>query len=165
MSELKVITEEAVPAALERAMRYRLLNDPMTAQSICEDILKIDPENEGAITLLLLAMTDQLNVDYAGSMSRIKEVLTLFKDSYERLYYTGIVCERQAKSRLEKIFPGSEFAAYGLLRSAMEWYEKAEAIRPAGNDESILHWNTCSRIIERKKLVAAPKDDFTPLLE
>ena len=75
------------------------------------------------------------------------------------------MCERQAKSRLEKIFPGSKFAAYELLRTAMDWYEKAEAIRPSGNDESILRWNTCVRIIERRKLVAGPKDDFTPFLE
>jgi hypothetical protein len=31
----------------------------------------------------------------------------------------------------------------------MTWYEKAERERPAGNDESILRWNTCARILAR----------------
>jgi hypothetical protein len=29
----------------------------------------------------------------------------------------------------------------------MSWYEKAEAQRPAGNDEAILRWNTCARLL------------------
>jgi len=98
-------------------------------------------------------------------MSRIKDVLARFKSDYESFYYTGLVCERRAKARLEKIFPGAKFAAFELFSSAMEWYEKAEAIRPAGNDEALLRWNTCARIIKRKKLVAQSADDFRPLLE
>jgi hypothetical protein len=39
--------------------------------------------------------------------------------------------------------------AYHWFREAMEWYEKAEASRPAGNDEAILRWNTCARILSR----------------
>jgi hypothetical protein len=31
----------------------------------------------------------------------------------------------------------------------MDWYQQAEAKRPAGNDEAILRWNTCARILAR----------------
>ena len=56
--------------------------------------------------------------------------------------------------------------AYELLREAMGWYEKAEAIRPAGNDDAILRWNTCVRILQRRPdLAAMPKEEFEPSLE
>ncbi|MBA2736935.1 MAG: hypothetical protein H0U50_09150, partial [Pyrinomonadaceae bacterium] len=35
-----------------------------------------------------------------------------------------------------------------------DWFERAEAIRPAGNDDAILRWNGCARIIIRNKLAA-----------
>jgi len=31
----------------------------------------------------------------------------------------------------------------------MSWYEKAEAVRPAANDDALLRWNTCARLIMR----------------
>ena len=165
MFELKSISSEAIPAALERAMRYRLLNDSATAESICEDILQIDPENEKALVLLILAMADQFNSDHPVGMTRIKDVLSRFKDDYKSFYYSGIVGERRAKSKLENVFPGSNFVAYELFHDAMELYEKAEAIRPAGNDEAILRWNYCARTIMRYHLEPKPNDDFRPLLE
>ncbi len=165
MFELKSISRESIPAALERAMRYRLLNDSATAESICEDILKTDPENEEAHVLLILAMADQFNSDHPVGMTRIKNVLSHFKDDYKNYYYSGIVCERRAKSKLENVFPGSKFVAYELIHDAMELFEKAEAIRPAGNDEAILRWNYCARTIMRYNLEPSPEDNFTPLLE
>ncbi len=165
MFELKEISNEAIPTALERAMRYRLLNDSATAESICEDILRADSDNEKALVLLILAMADQFNTDNPVSMTRIKEVLSRFDNDYKKKYYSGIVCERRAKSKLENVFPGSRFVAYELFHDAMDWYEKAEAIRPAGNDEAILHWNYCARTIMRRNLGPKPEDDFVPMLE
>ena len=46
MFEFKRITPEAVPAALSKAERYRLLNEPREAESICRDVLLVDPENQ-----------------------------------------------------------------------------------------------------------------------
>jgi len=57
--ELKSLSVEGIPAALERAQRYRLLNEPSQAESICLDILATEPENQPAITLLLLSLSDQ----------------------------------------------------------------------------------------------------------
>ena len=46
MFELKPLNKDAIPAALDKAMRYRLLNEPGAAESICLDVLRIDPENQ-----------------------------------------------------------------------------------------------------------------------
>ena len=65
MFELKRLSADAIPAALEKALRYRLLNDPAEAESICHDVLRIDPENQQALVNLLLALTDRFGKGYA----------------------------------------------------------------------------------------------------
>jgi hypothetical protein len=82
--DLKPISREGVPAALRKAERYRLINDPSSAESICRDVLTVDPGNQQALVTLLLAITDQ----FAGAPTE-------------------------------------------------------------GNDESILRWNTCVRLLAR----------------
>ncbi|MEE2900476.1 MAG: hypothetical protein VX815_18600, partial [Gemmatimonadota bacterium] len=59
MSELKPLSADAVPVALAKAEHYRLLNEPEEAESICIDILEVDPEHQKALINLLLARTDQ----------------------------------------------------------------------------------------------------------
>ena len=63
MTELKKIHPEAVPHALERVERYRLLNQPRVAESICLDILAVDENNQQALIALLLALTDQFGLE------------------------------------------------------------------------------------------------------
>jgi hypothetical protein len=152
MFELKRLSSEAVPAALERALRYRLLNEPAEAESICHDVLEIDPENQEALVMLLLAITDRLGKGYGVGVTESQEVLSRLRDQYERAYYTGIVCERQGKAQLRQGYPGAGHDAYEFLREAMTWFEKAEALRPPKNDDALLHWNTCARIIMRNQL-------------
>ena len=154
MSQLKSLSKEAIPAALEKATRYRLLNEPAEAESICLDVLKADPENQEAIVTLVLALTDRFSKGYGVSDTQAKELLARIKNEYERAYYTGIFAERRAKTKLTQNTPDCRFQAYELFREAMSWFEKAEAIRPLGHDDALLRWNTCARIIERNKLVA-----------
>ena len=45
MFQLKSLSMEGITAALDKAERYRLLNEPREAESICLDVLEIDPEN------------------------------------------------------------------------------------------------------------------------
>lgn len=154
MSDLKPLSEEAVPAALEKAERYRLLNEPAEAESICLDVLRANPENQQAIITLFLAVTDRFGKGYAVSETQAKEVLARMTGDYERAYYAGILAERRGKARLAKGTPLSGFQAYNCLREAMSCFEKAEAMRPPGNDDALLRWNTCARIIAQNKLVA-----------
>ena len=149
MFELKPLHKEAIPAALEKANRYRLLNEPGAAESIYLDILAIDPDNQEAIVNIVLAMSDRFAKDYAVGDGRIQDFLARLEGDYEKAYYKGIVYERRAKAVLEK----GGINAYELFEQAMEWFEKAEAIRPAGNDDAILRWNGCARVIKRNNLV------------
>jgi hypothetical protein len=165
MFELKQLSADAIPAALEKALRYRLLNEPGTAESICHDVLRIEPENQEALVTLLLALTDRFGKGYAVGITQAQEVLSHLHDPYERVYYAGIVSERRAKAQLQQGHPGSGHDAYELLREAMTWYEKAEALRPARNDDALLHWNTCARLIMGNQLTARTEEKVELSLE
>jgi hypothetical protein len=162
--DLKPLARDAVARALERAERYRLLNEPEGAESICLDVLRIEPSNQAALVMLLLALTDQF--PGGGTVDRARAVLPALHDEYERAYYAGLICERRAKALVHRGGPGSSFAAYDGFHEAMSWYEKAEAIRPPGNDDAVLRWNTCARILERHKhLRPAPEERGEPPLD
>ncbi len=148
MFELKPLSPEAIPAALEKANRYRLLNEPGAAESIYLDILAIEPDNQEALVNIVLAMSDRFSKDYAVGDGRIQDFLSKIEGEYERAYYNAIVYERRGKAVLEK----GGINAYELFEQAMEWFEKAEAMRPAGNDDAILRWNGCARVIKRNNL-------------
>jgi hypothetical protein len=46
----------------------------------------------------------------------------------------------------------------------MEHYERAQALRPPGNDDAILRWNTCARMIMRDpEIHPLPHEDFQPI--
>ena len=165
MFELKRLSKEAVPAALEKALRYRLLNEPAEAESICHDVLAIDPENQEALVLLLLALTDRFGKGYAVGVTQAQEVLARLQSEYERAYYAGIICERRGKAQLQQGQPGSSHNAYEFFREAMSWFEKAEALRPPKNDDTLLHWNTCARIIMRNQLSPRAEESIEPPLE
>jgi hypothetical protein len=149
MFEPKPITKEGIPAALQKAERYRIINDPTSAESICLDVIAVSPENQQALVTLLLAITDQFGSAPTEGVRRAQAILPRLHDQYKRAYYAGIICERCAKAQLRSGAPKSEEMAYHWLREAMEWYEKAESQRPAGNDEAILRWNTCIRLLAR----------------
>ena len=165
MFELKLLSTEAIPEALEKAERYRLLNEPAEAESICLDVLKADPENQKALITLLLAVSDRFGKGYGVGATQAKELLGRVKGAYEHAYYSGILAERRAKARLAQGTPGSKFYAYDGFRDAMSWFERAEAVRPPGNDDALLRWNTCARIITQNKLVRREEDRFEPPLE
>ena len=154
--EPKPISKEGVPAALEKAKRYRLLNEPPAAESICLDVLAVDPEHQEALVMLLLAITDQFDDEHSAGVRRAREVLSRVRDEYRRNYYGGIICERYAMAQLRHGVPRAGESAYAWLRDAMGWYEKAEAMRPTGNDESILRWNTCARTLARNPTLTPP---------
>ena len=121
----KPISLEAVPMALERAERYRLLNDPVNAESICRDILALDPENLEAERTLILSLTEQFNQGMASRLRETRALANAIQDDYQRFYLTGLICERQAGAQKRRSSPGWGHIAYDLLREAMDWYEQA----------------------------------------
>lgn len=145
----KPISKEGVAAALQKAERYRVINDPTSAESICLDVLAVNAENQQALVTLLLAITDQFGEAPTEGVHRAQQLLPRLNDGYKRSYYAGIICERCAKAQLRSGTPRAGEMAYHWLREAMSWYEKAESLRPAGNDEAILRWNTCGRLLAR----------------
>jgi len=165
MFQIKPISKESIPTALEKAERYRLLNEPMLAESICLDILEADPENHHAIITMILAITDQFGTSLQSDMNQVKQLLSRLPEEYDREYYSGLICERQGKAKLNKRMPDGGYVAFDWLRDAMDHYENAEKIKPRGKDDAILRWNTCARLIMRHNL--KPKDEkyFEPPLE
>ena len=162
---LKQLSPEAIPEALEKAMRYRLLNEPAEAESICLDLLAISPQNQEALVILLLALTDRFSKGYGVSDTQVHDVVARLASEYDRAYYAGIVWERRAKAQLHQSTPGSGSNAYESLRQAMNCFEQAEKCRPPGNDDALLRWNTCARIIMRNQLRPRPRENYEPSLE
>ena len=161
---LKPITKEGIPAALQKAERYRLLNDSTAAESICLDILEIEADNQQALITLLLSITDQFIDDTGDEVRRARDVLPRLKDDYKRAYYSGIISERKAKALLHRGGMGVEEVSDDWLRDAMKWYDKAEAQRPAGNDEAILRWNTCARLLSKHEPKRLTREEMQPVL-
>src|SRR5690242_4060430 len=131
--QLKPITREGIPAALQKAERYRLLNDSSAAESICLDVLEIDPKNQDALVSLLLSITDQFMEEIADGVHRARKILPRLTDEYDRVYYAGIIHERRGRAQLHHGALGSSDVAAQSFREAMKCYEKAEKMRPSAN--------------------------------
>lgn len=158
MFELKPIERDAIPRALEKAERYRLLNEPREADSICRDVLAIDPANQQALICLALAMTDLFPVSGVRP-DEARSVVARLSGEFDRAYYGGVIDERWGKTLLTQGYERD--AVFDCLWRAMEQYQKAEAAAPQGNDDAVLRWNACVRIIERHGL--APTATSCPL--
>ena len=126
---LKPITPEGIPAALQKAERYRLLNESSAAESICLDVLEIEPANQTALVSLLLAITDQFIDESSDGVTRARAVIPRLSDEYERVYYTGIIFERRARAQLIR---GSMGAADDLGQGPLTWQRTDSAKRCAG---------------------------------
>lgn len=166
MYQLKPISRDAIPRAIQKAERYRLLNQSWAAESICLDILEIDPDNQQVLAMLVLALTDLQSGVAASGVKRAKEYLARMDDDYQRTYYSGMIAERRGQALLAQGSIGSGGMAVESLKEAMTWYEQAERIRPSGNDDSILRWNTCARVLSGHTHLDRPVDEgYEPALE
>jgi hypothetical protein len=143
--ELKPISVQSIPHTLEKVERYRLLNEPVLAESICLDVLAVVPDHQQALISLLLARTDQFHSN--AQPKGAQEILTRIKGDYEQAYYAGVIWERLGNARIRHGDPGAHTSAYHALRDAMSHYERAMNFATPGNDDAILRWNTCARVI------------------
>jgi tetratricopeptide (TPR) repeat protein len=146
--KLKTISPEGIDAALAKAELYRFLNEPEEAESICEDVLAIQPGHQLALRTLGLALTDQFTGSTSDRYADAEQAFRQLTESYEQLYYTGLLHERRAKAQLKAGRPPHTITV--LLEQAMYSYEQAEQIRPTGNDDAILRWNRCARLLHSK---------------
>jgi len=162
--ELKSISVESIPEALAKVERYRLLNEPGLAESICLDILAIVPDHQQALISLLLARTDQFHSNVPAKAAKAaQELLAQLKGDYEQAYYAGIIWERLGNARLREGVAGAGASAYHMLREAMDHYGKAMNFAVPGNDDAILRWNTCARVIMQNPEIR-PAPDEEPAL-
>jgi hypothetical protein len=166
MWSLKPISREGVPAALQKAHRYRVLNDSIAAESICLDVLAVDPANADAIVMHVLAITDQFAEGGSDDLRRATEAAAQLTDPYRHAYYQGIIAERWAKAILHRGLPRAHEMAYEWIARALGWYEKAEGLRLPGNDEATLRWNSCVRMLARDASLRPREEEaFEPQLE
>ena len=164
MPDFKTISQDAIPQALEKAERYRLLNEPAQAESICLDVLAVDPENQQGLVLLILALSDQFQSEPSDCFRRAEALVPRLHAEYERSYYSGIIFERRGYARALRYGPESETVAYQWVRQAMDFYEQAERLRAPGNDDALLRWNSCLRLCERYQLHPEPEEKLQPVL-
>ncbi len=165
MFELKRLSVAAIPAALAKAEHYRLLNEPEEAQSICEDVLRVDPSNRAAHVTLILALTDTFPRGEAGVVTRARELVAALGAEYERAYYSGVVAERRARVLLDRGGPDRFVKAGDWLREAMRAFERADAVKPVDQDDALLRWNACARLFHQyPELIEADKDRTGPLV-
>ena len=160
MFPLKPLTPSAVPAALAKAERYRLLNEPEQCESICEDVLRADPDNHAARVMLILAITDSFPHTTEGA-SRAMTLAAGLPSAYERSYYAGLVAERRARALLSHGGLGRRGASQ-WLQQAMADYDRADAVRPPDNDDARLRWNACARVFNAHPDLLAEDDQPNP---
>ena len=153
MFALKPISPDSVAGALARAERYRLLNEPSEAESICLDILAVEPRNEAALISLVLALTDQIPQD-PRAFEKALGAAGRLQTAYDRPYYSGIAWERRAKARHHRGGQGGGHDVYDWIVKALQSFETASALREPGNDDAILRWNACVRFLQRHKELA-----------
>jgi hypothetical protein len=164
--QLKSISRAGIPEALAKVELYRYLNEPEESESICRDILAVDPKQQLALRLLGLSITDQFLGAVGDRYREVEEIFQKLSDPYERHYYTGILYERRAKAQL--CTGQSPHTLLPLFERALNSFGEAEKIRPAGNDDSILRWNRCVRLLQspsftwEEQLASFDADDTPP---
>jgi len=143
---LKPISPGGITGALAKVTHYRYLNQAEEAESICRDVIAAEPENQTGLRMLGLVLTDQFNGSSSDRYAEAESILSKLTDPYERQYYMGILHERRAKAQL--LAGHQPHTLLVLFEEAMRCFGEAEKIRPKGNDDSILRWNRCARIIQ-----------------
>lgn len=142
--ELKPLRARNLAAAVNLAKHYRDLNQPEEAESICRDILAVEPENEDALRILGLALTDRFP---AAWMTLFDEACACFgrlRSPYEQAYYTAIAWERFAKAQVEA---GRAHNAVHAFEEAITRFEAADKLGSPDDPAPILHYNRCVRAL------------------
>jgi tetratricopeptide (TPR) repeat protein len=156
---LKRLPAAKLDAAIEKAAHYRDLNQPEEAESICRDVLDVEPGHQTAWKLLGLALTDRFSSGLVGLLEEAVQAFEHLADEYERVYHVGIAWERAAKAHLER---DEAHSAVTSFEHALRLFERAEGMHPDSPDP-ILRWNRCVRLLSShpslKAALHAPRED------
>src|SRR6266436_258904 len=133
--KLKTISKSGIPEAIAKAELYRYLNEPEEAESICRDVLAADPKHALGLRTLGLAVTDQFTGGPADRYGEVEAIFQSLADPYERRVKAQLRGGRAPHTLLP------------LLEKALQCFADAEKIRPPGNDDAILRWNRCVRLL------------------
>lgn len=165
MHELKILNVQSLPSALAKAKTYRFLGEPDEAESICLDILAVEPNHQDALIQLLLSLTDKFSHgDLPDSYGRAREIVEKLDDTYCKYYYIGIIFEKRAKSHLKKGGPGAVESSYQWFVKAMAAFEKALSDCDPDNQDAILRWNSCARLLNNHPEIRPNEDNNANLL-
>ena len=166
--KLKTISKDGIPEAISKVELYRFLNEPEEAESICHDILAADPDNQLAIRLLGLTLTDQFEGRHSDRYAEAEKIFQSLADPYDLQYYRGLLLERRAKAQMKAGVRAQILV--GSLHEAMRCFEAAEKIHPPNNDDAVLRWNRCVRLLEKlghspveEKQAGFHDDDTAPI--
>jgi tetratricopeptide (TPR) repeat protein len=157
--KLKSISKSGIAEAISKAMLYRYLNEPEESESICHDILAVEPDNQTALRMLGLAITDQFRGESADRYAEAEATFRRLTDPYERDYYLGIVYERRGKAQMRVGRPPQ--IVVSLFKEAMSHFERAEKIHPPENDDAVLRWNRCVRLLEQLPQLELEQQEVT----
>jgi hypothetical protein len=146
----RLLSKDSIPDALGKAERYRLLGEPDEAESVCLDILQVDPDNQDARVTLILAISDQFDKERRPRVELAMKVVADLTDEYQRRYYEAVVLEREARAHLELETP--PVLVFLRYCEAMDRFAAAATIRPSGDDSAVIRWNACVRAIRRRQL-------------
>ena len=150
---LKTISKSGIPEAIAKAELYRYLNEPEEAESICRDVLAAEPKHMLGLRTLGLAITDQFTGETSDRYSEVEAIFQRLAEPYERVYYLGLLCERRVKAQLRA--GRAPHTLLPLLEKALQYFGEAEKIHPPGNDDAILRWNRCVRLLQSQPDFAA----------
>jgi len=164
--KLKTISKSGIAEAIAKAELYRYLGEPEETESICRDILAADPRHMLGLRTLGLAITDQFSGGPSDRYAEAEKIFQSLTDPYERLYYTGLLCERRVKAQLRA--GRAPHTLLPLLEKALQCFGEAEKISHPGNDDAILRWNRCVRLLqsqpdfETEEIVSFEAHDMPP---
>ena len=158
--EYHKIDKDSIEDVLERAKQYRSLLQPDMAISICMDIFAVDKNNQEALVIYILALTDQLSQSESKvHQKKITDSIKRLDSKFLQHYYSGIFFERQARSLLKHSM--SRSFAYAEFIEAIAEFEIAEKKAPEHCADPILRYNSCIRTIKKENL--QPRQEFDEL--
>ena len=145
---LKSLSPAAVDGALRLAADSRKGGQAQTCESVCHDVLQAEPRNQEALRLLLLSHADRFDADSSQHEMGARDAQSRLTSAYDRAFYDGYIMHRLAQAAIASGSPSAARIVYDLLTGAMASYEDAERMRPDGNDDAVLLWNACHRLLQ-----------------